>query len=51
MLDNREIDFIIELLEKTKRKYNGFDVLLEDTKLHNVDIYFLQNKLEKLKAG
>lgn len=42
-----EIEFLIELLEKSKRRYDGFDIVLENTKLHNVDVYFLQQKLEE----
>lgn len=47
-MNNNEINFILELLEKSKRKWSGNDVVLENSKLHNVDIYFLQQKLEEM---
>lgn len=50
-INNQEIEFLIDLLEMVKRRYSGYDVELENTKLHNVDIYFLQNKLEKLNGN
>lgn len=50
IITNNEITFIQEALERVKRRYNGHDVELVDSKLHNVDIYNLQNKLDKLKS-
>ena len=50
-ITHQEITFMQELLERNKRRYNGHDVILADSKLHNVDIYFLQQKLDDLKNG
>lgn len=51
-ITHKEAEFLILLLEENKRKYNGDDVVVGDhkrsVKMHNVDIYFLQQKLEKL---
>ena len=48
-ITNEEIVFMQELLERNKRSWNGHDVVLADSKLHNVDIYFLQQKLDELR--
>lgn len=45
-LNENETRFLINLLENSKRRYSGHDVVLEESKLHNVDRYFLQQKLE-----
>lgn len=51
-ITSKEAEFLIELLEQNKSRYSNGEVVLKNDrrtiKLHNVDIYFLQQKLLKI---
>lgn len=50
-LTQQEIEFLIDISEEKQRgyRYNGDNIETENTSVHSVDIYFLIQKLEKLK--
>lgn len=49
-LTPQELDYLIKLLESEKRGgFKSRDVALEVANLNETEIYFLQQKLEKLR--
>ena len=48
-LTNNEITFITDILEEKRGYRGGSDIITDNTALNKTEIYFLIQKLEKLK--